>query len=178
MIKTNIGQTFILTSVLEDESTGQVATGETVYYDIRKQPGDTVLSPAVTGTLIESSIEPGVYRTNVTLNESGNFVSYITCSGFYPGVENISVDDENITDLVKQNRHYNISVEDVVRTTETPTANQVTRNVPLNRTDYVVTKIKPDGDLDWSGDSVVQNTVYAWYTNNTDTIPYKMGEQG
>ena len=51
MINTNIGQSFTLTSVLEDEATREISSGETVYYDIRKQPGDVSLSPAVTGTL-------------------------------------------------------------------------------------------------------------------------------
>ena len=177
MINTNIGQSFTLTSVLEDEATREISSGETVYYDIRKQPGDTALSPAVSGVLLESSVEPGVYKNYVTINEAGNFIAYITCSGFFPATEDIYVAEENIVELIKQNRHYNISVEDVVRTSTTPTANQALRNVPLGLTDYVVTKIKSDSDSDWSGASVVEHTVYAWYSSDTDIAPYKMGGQ-
>ena len=172
MITTNIGQTFILTSVLIDDTTATVSTGKTVYYDIRKQPGDVVTT---SGTLTESSVESGIYKDNVVLNEAGNFIAYITCSGFYPSTEDIFVSEEDVSELIKQNRQHNLYVEDVLRTSETPTSDQITRKVALGNTDYVITKIKNDVDLDWS--SATEHRTYAWYEADTDSLPYKMGEQ-
>lgn len=175
MIIVNVNESFPIVAGLYDEEAGTAATGKTVNYEVRKQPGDTVLSPTVTGTLTESSITPGIYKANISLSVAGIYLVYITCTDFMSNVEEVIVNSENIYEIIKQSRHYNISVEDVVRTSSTPTASQTTRKVPIGRTDYVVTKIKPDSDLDWSGGSVVTGTVYAWYRNNTDRAPYKMG---
>ena len=175
MIRVNVGESFPITVTLFDEETGQSASGETVSYDIRKQPGDLSLTPSLDGILSESIVEGGIYSTLITIQDPGVYVAYATCSGFISNTEEIIVNDENIYDVVKQSRHYNISVEDVLRTTHTPTADQIVRNVPRGRTDYVITKIKRDQDTDWSGPEVVEGRVYAWYRRDTDLAPYKMG---
>ncbi len=76
--------------------------------------------------------------------------------------------------LVKDTHHYNISVEDVVRENDTPTTSQVVRNVPLQGTDYVITRIKGNADTDWQG-TVTSGIVYAHYRQITDSVPYMMG---
>jgi len=86
--------------------------------------------------------------------------------------EEIIVNSEDIYELTKQNRPYNIYVEDVQRTSVIPTASQTARNVPLTKTDYIITKIKDDGDEDWSS-VTTSGVVYAWY-NSGESIPYKM----
>ena len=175
MIRVNVSEQFPITVTLLDEETGEAATGQTVYYDIRRQPGDVSLSPAIAGVLPESSVEAGIYTTVSSIPTAGTYIVYATCSGFISNTEEIIVNEENIYDIVKQSRHYNISVEDVLRTASTPTADQVVRKVPLGRTDYVITRIKRDEDIDWSGIHVVEGRVYAWYRNDTDLVPYKMG---
>jgi len=175
MITVNVNETFPIVAGLYDEVTGSAATGKTVNYEVRRQPGDTALSPAVTGTLTESAVTPGIYRKNISISAAGIYLVYVTCTDFMSNVEEIIVNSENIYDIIKQTRHYNISVEDVLRTSSIPTASQTIRKVPSGRTDYIVTKIKQDADTDWSGANVVTGTVYAWYRNNTDRAPYKMG---
>ncbi len=174
---------FPITVGLVDEETGEMATGYAVSYDIRTFPDDVELSPNINGILIESSVTPGIYNGAATINTSGNYILYATCSGFTTNTENILVEDaedfstSDLSELIKQNRHYNISVEDVIRTTQTPTASQAARKVPKGRTDYIITKIKRDEDIDWSGD-VVEGRTYAWYRRDTDQAPYRMGEEG
>jgi len=175
MIRVNVNEEFSITVTLLDEQTNQPASDQDVYYDVRKQPGDLPLSPTLSGILTESTIEPGVYKEMVSVSESGNYVVYATCSGFSANTEDIAVNEENIYELTKQTRHYNVSVEDVLRTTSVPTADQTTRNVPENKTDYVITKIKRDQDADWSGAYVVEGRVYAWYKTSSDNAPYRMG---
>lgn len=176
MIRVNIDEDFPITVTLFDEDTGEASTGKTVYYDVRTQPGDTQLTPAVDGSLSESSVTPGVYKTYVSLPLSGSYVIYATCSGFIPSSEEVLVEEENIYELVKQCRHHNISVENVLRLDETPTASQITRKVPYGKTDYTRIKIKRDSDTDWSGSEVTEELVYAWYDSVTSIVPYKMGD--
>jgi hypothetical protein len=177
MINVNINETFPITVTLMDETTDGDPSGKMVYYDVRKLPGDVPLDPVLSGTLAESAVEVGVYKTMVSISEYGNYIVYATCSGFLTSTENIVVEEEDLTALIKQNRHYNIAVEDVVRTEVTPTASQVTRKVPFGKTDYVITRIKPDGASDWTDPGTVQSTVYAWYESDTDEAPYKMGAE-
>jgi len=174
MIRADIGEIFPITVALWDEYTGENATGQTVYYDVRDM-SDNPLSPPISGTLTESTVTSGIYRTTLSIDTAGRYVCYAICSGFYDSSEEIIVNPENIYTLVKQNRHYNISVEEVVRTNATPTASQTTRNVPLQKTDYIVTKIKLDTDGDWSS-TTVSGLVYAWYRTIDDLVPYRMGE--
>ena len=177
MIRVNTLETFPIAVTLIDETTGLAATGQTVYYDIRKQPNDVALIPPVTGVLPES-MEPGIYSS---LESQTTFLIYATCSGFITNTEEVIVSDVidntavDISNLVTQTRHYNISVEDVIRTENSPTANQAVRNVPKGRTDYVLTKIKNESDTDWSDPDIDQGKVYAWYRNDKEKAPYKMG---
>jgi hypothetical protein len=176
MIRVNVNESFPVTATLLDEDTGLAATGQVVYYDVRKQPNDSSLDPPVSGTLTESSIESGIYKEVLSIEEAGTYLVYVTCSGFLTNTEEIIVNKENIYEVIKQSRHYNISVEDVIRTEDHPTTSQVSRNVPKGKTDYVITRIKRDEDSDWSGPYVVEGRVYAWYTTDKDKAPYKMGE--
>lgn len=168
MIRVTINEVFPVAVSLVDETTGQAATGKTVYYDIRKQPSDTSLSPPAAGVLVESSVEQGIYNTLESISESGTFIIYATCSGFISNTEEIIVAPE-------YNRHYNTSVEDVVRTSSTPTASQTVRKVGLGNTDYIVTRIKPDHAADWSDPATVSGVVYAHYRDEGDDVPYYMG---
>ena len=172
MIRVNTNETFPISVGILNELTGEYVSGETVEYTIRTVAGALTVS----GTLIESPNESGIYRTSTTISSPGEYILYTTCSGYLPESEDIIVNAENIYDLVKQNRHYNISVEDVTRTDEPPTASQTARNVPLNKTDYIVTKIRSDGSSDWSG-ATTSGVVYAHYSDITDEVPYKMGSE-
>ena len=173
MIRVNIGESFIITVALWDEDTGLNASGRTVYYDVR-DVNDTALSPPLNGVLPESTTESGIYRKSLTINTPGEYVCYATSIGFYSSTEEIIVNPENIYDLVKQNRHYNVSVEEVLRTNSPATASQVARNVPLNSTDYIMTIIKGDDDSDW-GSTTVSGIIHAHYRSITDSLPFKMG---
>jgi len=123
--------------------------------------------------MTESTVVSGIYKTTATINTAGRYVCYATCSGFFDSSEEILVNPENIYTLVKQNRHYNISVEEVERTNVSPTASQTTRNVPLDKTDYIITKIKLNSDSNW-GSTTASGLVYAWYRTVNDLAPYKM----
>lgn len=171
MIRVKISEIFPVTVSLIDETTGQVATGKTVSYDIRKQPTDTMLSPPVAGTLTESLVEPGIYNALESISEAGTFVVYATCSGFLPNTEEIIVSPN-------YNRHYNTSVEDVIRNTAVPTASQAIRKVGLGKTDYVITRIKPESAADWTHSATVSGIVYAHYREMDDDVPYLMGGSG
>lgn len=175
MIKTDKSVEFAISVALFDECAGSLATGETVYYDIREATTDLSLSPPISGIMTESTVEPGIYKTVTSIPDAGEFIFYATCSGFMTNTEEIIVNPESIYDLAKQNRHYNISVEDVIRTNATPTASQIVRNVPLNRTDYVINWIKPDYALDWTNPATTSGIIYAHYRSTSDEIPYKMG---
>jgi hypothetical protein len=86
------------------------------------------------------------------------------------------VNEDNIYDLTKRNMHYNISIENVIRSTVdgNETASQLARNVPYGLTDYIVTLIKDNDASDWSAPTA-SGIVYAWYNTINDVMPYKMG---
>jgi hypothetical protein len=174
MIRVDKNEVFPILVSLIDENTGQLAAGQTVYYDIR-QMNDFPLSPPIAGTLTESLVEPGIYRSEASIPEAGEFIIYATCSGFITNTEEIIVNPESIYDLAKQNRHYNISVEDVIRENAVATPSQIIRKVALGNSDYVITKIKHDYETTWSG-TTTSGITYAWYRNEDDRAPYKMGE--
>jgi hypothetical protein len=174
MIRVDINETFPITVSLVDEVAQSAATGKTVYYDIRQQPGDVSLAPPVAGILVESTIEPGIYNALETIDTAGEYVVYATCSGFISNTEEIIVNDESIYDVVKNTHQYNISVEDVIRETVTPTASQAARNVPVGLTDYVITWIKAETDADWAS-PVSSGVVWAHYRDLASVVPYKMG---
>jgi len=175
MIRVDIGEQFPITVALIDEGTGQNASGQTVNYDIR-DTSDNPLSPPAAGTLTESSVEPGIYRTIESVDTAGTYIIYATCSGFTTNTEELIVNPESIYDVTKQTQNYNISVEDVVRTTASGsmTASQIARKVPLGKTDYLITLIKEDDAVDWSN-PVASGVVYAHYQSLSEDLPYKMG---
>ena len=170
MIRVDAGEQFPISVSLVDETTGMPGIGETVYYDIRDM-NDNFLTPPASGILIESAVEAGIYNGTETINTAGKYVLYATCSGFVSGAEEIIVNPESMYDLTKQ---HNVSVEDVPRTNAMPNASQMARNVPMNRTDYIIHRIKRDSDPDWST-CTVSGMVYAHYRNITDDLPYMMG---
>ena len=175
MIRVYKNEVFPIMASLIDESTGNNASGETVRYDVR-YIDDSPLSPPINGVLPESSIEPGIYKKGISIPSAGTYIWLATCSGFPSGAEEIMVDEQ---DAVSANRHYNISAEDVVRTTVSggATPSQVVRKVPQNETDYIITRIKADDAADWSS-PIASGTTHAWYNSTTDSLPYKMAGSG
>ena len=174
MIRVDKNEVFPILVSLIDENTGQLAGGQTVYYDIR-QMDDFPLSPPINGTMDESLVEPGIYRVEESIPTDGNYIIYATCSGFVTNTEEVLVNPESMFDLTKQNRHYNISVEDVIRENAVATASQTVRNVGLGQSDYTITRIKYDDETTWSG-TTTSGIVYAWYRDEDDCAPYKMGD--
>jgi len=173
MIRADISEQFTILVQLVNEQAGSLATGKTVYYDVRRSSDDSALSPAVSGTLIESIIEPGIYKKLESISESGEYVIYSSCSGFTSNSEELIVNPESIYDLTKQ---YNVFVEDVTRTNVTPTASQTVRNVPLGETDFIINKIKKSSESDWST-TTISGIAWAWYKSVTDALPYKMASE-
>jgi len=171
MIRVNVAETFPITVSLIDEITGSVATGKTVYYDVRQYLTDLPIFPPASGILSESTVEPGIYTGIESINKSGTYIVYATCSGFLSNTEEIIISSN-------YSRHYNTSIEDVVRTTVTPTPSQVVRNVGLGKTDYIITRLKPDHVSDWTGPSTVSGSVYAHYKEFDDETPFLMGGSG
>lgn len=174
MIRIDILEQFPILVSLIDETTGQLAGGETVFYDIRDM-SDLPLSPPISGTLTESLVEQGIYRAEESIPTDGGYIIYATCSGFITNTEEVIVNPESIYNLEKQNRHYNISVEDVIRENAVATSDQTVRKVALSNSDYVITKIKTDDATTWSG-TTTSGIVYAWYRNESDAVPFKMGD--
>jgi len=174
MIRVDKNEIFPIVVSLIDENTGQLAPGQTVYYDIR-QINDSSLSPPLAGTLTESTVEPGIYKSEETIPTAGEYIIYATCSGFISNTEDVIVNPESIYELEKQNRHYNISVEDVIRENAIANASQIIRKVALGESDYVITRIKHDSDTTWSG-TTTSGITYAWYRNEGDCAPYRMGD--
>jgi hypothetical protein len=174
MIRADKGEQFPITVSLM-EATGQSVPGQIVHYDIR-DANDNPLSPTVSGTFIESSVEFGIYRIVENVGDAGTYIIYVTCSGFVTSTEELVINEENIYEITKQTQNYNISVEDVLRTTipGNETISQLIRKVPYEKTDYLITWIKADDALDWSN-PVVSGTVFAWYKTTLDNLPYKMG---
>jgi len=173
MIRVDKNEIFPILVSLIDENTGQLASGQTVYYDIR-QMNDFPLSPPVAGTLSESLVEPGIYRTEESIPTAGDYIIYATCSGFITNTEEVIVNPESIYDLEKQNRHYNISIEDVIRENASATPSQTVRKVAVGNTDYIITLVKYDYDTTWSG-TTTSGIVYAHYRDESDSVPYLMG---
>lgn len=175
MIETNKNELFPITVTLYDETTAELVSNKTVTYDIRTIDDD-FLSPPLSGTLMESSVEMGIYKTEVSIPTPGTYICYATCSGFVAGYEDIVVNNDSIIEFTKANLPHNTSVMDVPRTTASGdmTSSQISRNVPFGKTDYIVTKIKRDEDSDWS-DPVSSGISYAHYVSTEDRLPYMMG---
>ena len=176
MIRADIDERFVVVVALWDEVTGVNASGRTVYYDIRDE-ADTPLSPPMNGALPESTVVSGIYKKAMSINTPGEYVCYATCDEFYSNTEEIIINPENIYNLTKSNRNYNISVEDVPRNNAVANASQTVRKVPLGSTDYIITYVKSDDEEDW--DSTTSSGVsYAHYRSITDSLPYKMADDG
>ena len=173
MLRVDAHEIFPVVVALVDETTGMLTAGQTVNYEIRGID-DSFLSPPVAGTLPESGVEAGIYRTTETITTPGRYIVYATCSGFVTSAEDVIVNPQSIYDLAKMNRNYNTSVEDVLRTTSSGNASQIARNVPYGQTDYIITRIKRDEDPDWTG-TVTSGIIYAHYRNETEDLPYLMG---
>ncbi len=167
-----MSESFPMVVSLLDEETNSLATGKVIYYDVRNLD-DSKLSPPVSGTLTESSIEGGIYKTSMSVDFSGNYICYITCSGFLSNTEELVINPENIYDIVKRNTNYNLSVEDVIRTNAVPTSSQIVRNVPLGYTDYIINKVKDDTENDWDN-TTISGSIFAHYKSVNDLSPYKM----
>ena len=174
MIEANKNESFPITVSLFDELKGELISGRAVVYDIRTI-NDLPLAPTITGTLIESVVELGIYKTELSIPDSGSFTCYVTCSGFITSTEDIAINEENIYDITKENRTYNTSVIEVVRTTVSGSANpsQIARNVSIGNTDYIISKVKLEDDTDWTN-PVSSGISYAHYANLTDELPYMM----
>ena len=173
MINANINESFPISVTLLDEDSSQLVPGQVVTYNVRNFD-DSELSPPVNGTLVESTVEGGIYKKELSLTSAGAYVCYITCSGFYTSSEDIVISVEDVAEVAKYSLPYNISVVDVIRTETSPTASQTARNVPLGKTDYITTLVKRDTDVDWSA-PVSSGNAYAHYQYITDNLPYKMG---
>lgn len=175
MIEANKNEAFPITVSLFNESTGQLVTSGTVTYDIRTID-DAVLIPSVSGVLSESSVEPGIYKTEVSIPSAGIYICYATCEGFVAGTEDILISEENIYEAIRYNMPHNISVTDYPRATISgaTTASQIARKVPYGKTDYIATSIKRDSDLDWSN-PVSSGVSYAHYTSLSSELPFRMG---
>ena len=177
MLRADQNETFSIVAALIDESTGDFVSGEVVIYDIRNADDDSELSPPLSGTLIESTFKQGIYKTTLSIPDGGVYICYTSCSGFLTATEDLIINPENLYTLIKQSRNYNISVEDVVRTDVTPTASQIVRKVPLGQTDFIITKIKQDGETSWTASTTVSGIIYAHYKATTDALPYLMGSE-
>ena len=176
MIRVDANETFPIIVALVDDTGNTNSAGEDVNYDVRNID-DSSLVPAISGTLDESITEPGFYKKELSIPDSGRYMVFATCSGFLTTAEEILVNEENIYDLVKMNRNYNISVEDVPRITNSPTTSQSVRKVGVGKTDYIVTHIKSNSDVDWSTPTA-SGIVYAHYRSLNDLLPYKMSGPG
>lgn len=175
MIEATKNEMFPVTVSLVDDGLGELVTGQTVAYDIR-DINDNPLTPALSGTLDESTVEFGIYKKELSIPTAGTYICYATCSGFIASTEDIIINEVSEIEVAKYNLPYNISVIDYPRTTVSgaETASQIARKVPLGKTDYVVTLIKRDNDLDWS-DPVSSGVSYAHYTSTSESLPFMMG---
>lgn len=174
MIEANKNEQFPITVSLIDEDTAELVTNQVVTYDVRTI-NDLVLSPPVSGSLSESAVEGGIYKTQISLSEAGIYICYASCSGFLAGTEEIVISDENIYEVTKSNRPHNMSVIDVPRSTSngSETASQLSRKVPLGKTDYIITLIKNEDDDNWDN-PVSSGVSYAHYSSVSDDLPYMM----
>jgi len=174
MIEANKNESFPITVSLVDEGLAELVTGRTVTYDVRTVD-DLSLVPSINGDFDESTVEIGIYKKELSIPEAGSFICYATCSGFMTSTEDIVISEENIYDLTKENRNYNTSVIEVLRTTisGSATPSQIARNVSVGNTDYIISKVKMESDSDWTN-PVSSGISYAHYANLTDELPYMM----
>jgi hypothetical protein len=164
MIVVDKNEQFILTASFISDFL--LLEGADVSYEIYDD-SDIVVS---SGTMAESSVQPGIYKANESISEGGYYICYINTED-RSIAEQIEVNNDTDYLLAKQNRNYNISIEEVVLT-NVPTGTQVDRNVKQGNTDYVIERVKEDGNDDWIGTTASGN-VYVWYQQNSR--PFKVG---
>ncbi len=144
--------------------------------DLFKPDGEEVGNQIDTDVV---ELSEGHYRAEFTPNETGTWYMTVYHGDYFPWGKSDDIlvyasDFDTVTASVKQNRNYNVSVEDVIRENISSTASQTARSVSRGRTDYIVTQIKGDDTTTWSG-STTSGISYAWYRTVADTIPYKIG---
>lgn len=101
MIRVNILEEFPIVSTLIDGYTGRVYFGETVFYDVRQQPGDIPMVPTMSGILPESST-PGIYTKTEIISNPGNYIVYCSCVGFDVNAEEIIVVPKAVNYMVPE----------------------------------------------------------------------------
>jgi hypothetical protein len=175
MIEANKNELFPITVSLLDDVTAELVADQIVTYDVRTID-DALLSPPISGSLSESIVEGGIYKTQISLPDSGTYICYAFCDGFVAGTEEIMISNENIYEVTKANRPHNFSIIDVPRATVSgaASASQISRKVPPGRTDYIVTIIKNDDALNWDN-PVSSGISYAHYNSVNDELPFAMG---
>jgi len=171
MIRVDINERFPITAMILDECSGEIVSSAVVHYHICDE-NDV---PTVSGVFEESTCNDGIYKAEVSISGAGIYRAYATCAGYNVGTEDIIVNPENIYDLTKQNRHYNISVEEVLRENAAASASQTARKVPMGQTDYIINRVKLDTANDWSGQTIASGTIFAHYRSTTEDLPYMMG---
>ena len=176
MIKANYDEDFTLTVAVVSED-GMVTGLSNVTFEVWNDDEDYM---AHSGTMVESAKLGGIYIYTMHITKA-EYDSYGTLwrayfdapTGITDGAEDIMINDD-LYELVRENRHYNLSVENVLAlNAEIPNPNP--RNITDNVTNFVKTKIKAEGDANW--DSADVHYVYAWYKTTSDKIPYKMGKR-
>lgn len=163
MIRVDTDEQFSLMAGVVDGDA--MAAGLTVNYDVRDSSNTTVVS----GVLQEDANYNGVYCRYISLTTPGNYRAFYETDGYPVGSEEVIVNVESLYKLIKQTRHNNISVENVMATVDVPS-----RKVQAGQTNYVIVRIKDDAASDWAAPVKVEN-VYAWYTTMGATQPFFMG---
>ena len=177
MIKANYDEDFTLTVAVVSED-GMVTGLTTVTFEIWDDDEANLID---SGTMVESAKVPGIYiyTTHITKSEYDSYGTlyrayFETPAGITDGAEDIMINDD-LYELVRENRHYNLSVENVLAYTADIVPAKNPRKLSDNVTNFVKTKIKAEGDANW--DSATVHYVYAWYETVGDTIPYKMDKR-
>jgi hypothetical protein len=119
-------------------------------------------------------IDPDQYKAT-DFSAAGEYTA--TLSGIQADLDNpdqykadVSIYALDIMKLVKQNRQWNMSTENILATSIISA-----RNVAIGKTDYILIKIKEDADSDWTT-PIREEKIYAWYKTMGDDSPYYMGE--
>jgi len=73
MINAAKGELFPIIVSLVDDFSGELVAGGNVLYDIRTI-NDVELIPPISGSLIESSVENGIYKKEISIPEAGSYV--------------------------------------------------------------------------------------------------------
>lgn len=165
MIKVGVNEQFSITAALVDEDS--MGHGLVVNYVIEDAGGAYVDG----GVLDENLMHNGIYCKYVSLASPGKYRVFYESVGYPTGVEDVTVSQDTLAELVKQNRQGNIAVKNILAISDI-----LARNVAVGKTNYIIIYVKRDSDLDWSS-PVSEKRIYAHYKNLGDDNPYYMGEQ-